>query len=481
MKYEELVRKILLGMGGRDNIISYYHCGTRLRFQVAEPAQIDKEAIKNIQGVLSLVEASGQYQVVIGTHVADVFKEVEKQMKKGSDIKDTTKEMKSANEMKAEVKNKKVTSSFLDVISGVFTPVLGMLSATGVLKGLLALLTALQIMDTSGGTYIILNACADCFLYALPVFLGYTSMKKFGGTPFIGMGIGFALIYPAVIAAMSAAEPLYTLFKGTIFESPVYIEFLGCPVILMNYSSSVIPIIATTFFASKIERFFDKRTSDLIKSFFVPMMTLLISVPLAFLVIGPIATWTSNLLGEGALALYKLSPLVYGFIYGAFIQVFVMLGLHWGFIAICLNNVATLGFDPITIAGLASPLAQGAVVLMIWILTKNKALKGRCGASFFPTLVGCSEPAIYGVNLQYKKAFAVACAASGLGGAIIGAAGVKQYLFGTGGVLGFLQVINPSGGFDSTVTASIVACLVSFISACIMVKVIGLKRLGVEQ
>jgi PTS system beta-glucosides-specific IIC component len=196
MKYEELVREILLGMGGRDNIISYYHCGTRLRFQVAEPAQIDKEVIKNIQGVLSLVEASGQYQVVIGTHVADVFKEVEKQMKKGSDIKDTAKEMKSANEMKAEVKNKKVTSSFLDVISGVFTPVLGMLSATGVLKGLLALLTALQIMDTSGGTYIILNACADCFLYALPVFLGYTSMKKFGGTPFIGMGIGFALIYP---------------------------------------------------------------------------------------------------------------------------------------------------------------------------------------------------------------------------------------------------------------------------------------------
>lgn len=480
MKYEELVSKILEGMGGRDNITSYCHCVTRLRFQVSDSTKINEDAIKDIPGVLSLVKASGQYQVVIGTHVADVFKEVEQQMKQVSGVKTQEKELKSAAEMKTEVKKKKITSSFLDLISGVFTPVLGMLSATGVLKGLLALLTALGLLDTSGGTYIILNACADCFLYALPVFLGYTSMKKFGGTPFIGMGIGFALIYPSVIAAMSAAEPLYTLFKGTILESPVYIEFLGCPVVLMNYSSSVIPIIATTFLAVKIEHFFDRHTSDLIKSFFVPMMTLLISVPLAFLVIGPIATWSSNLLGEGALALYNLSPLVYGFIYGAFIQVFVMLGLHWGFIAISLNNMATLGFDPITIAGMASPLAQGAVVMMIWIMTKNKALKGRCGASFFPTLVGCSEPAIYGVNLQYRKAFAVACVASGLGGAIIGAAGVKQYLFGTGGVLGFLQVINPSGGFDSTVIAAIIACVVSFVSACIMVKVIGLKKLGVE-
>lgn len=474
MKYEQLIHDILSHIGGMENIESCCNCATRLRFQLKDDTLPEDDEMKRIPGVLSVVRASGQYQVVIGTHVADVLKELEALMQASE------KDMMSAEEMKQEVKKKKIKGGALDLISGVFTPVLGMLSAAGVLKGVLALLLTLGLLESSGGTYLILNVCANSFLYALPVFLGYTSSKKFGGTPFIGMGIGFALIYPSVMAAMSA-EPLYILFANTIFESPVYIEFMGLPVILMDYSSSVIPVIVVTFFASHLEKWFDRHTNPMIKTFFVPMMTLLVSIPAAFLIIGPLTSWASNLLGEGALICYNISPIIFGFIYGMGIQVFVMLGLHWGFIAISLNNMATVGYDPITITGMTSVLAQGAVVLMIWLMTKNKELKSRCGAAFFPTLVGCSEPAIYGVTLHYKKVFAIACIFSGIGGAVMGAAGAKQYVFGTGGLLGFLQVINPATGADASVIATVIACIISFIGACLAMKLIGLKRLEVEE
>ena len=199
-------------------------------------------------------------------------------------------------------------------------------------------------------------------------------MKKFGGTPFIGMAIGAALVYPSLTTIM-AGDALYTLFSGTIFQTDVYVEFLGIPVLLMNYASSVIPVILTCYFAAKIEKFFAKRISDLFKTFAVPALTLLISIILAFLIIGPIATFASDLLGAAFTSLFNLNATISGFLYGALIQVCVMFGVHWGFVAISVNNLATLGYDPITIAGLASAFGQAGVVLMIMLRTKNKEQK----------------------------------------------------------------------------------------------------------
>lgn len=259
-----------------------------------------------------------------------------------------------------------------------------------------------------------LNIVGDCFFNFLPIFLGYTSMKKFGGTPFIGMAIGAALVYPSLTTIM-AGDALYTLFSGTIFQTDVYVEFLGIPVLLMNYASSVIPVILTCYFAAKIEIFFAKRISDLFKTFAVPALTLLISIILAFLIIGPIATFASDLLGAAFTALFNLNATISGFLYGALIQVCVMFGVHLGFVAISANNLATLGYDPITIAGLVS----------------------------------------------------------GIGGAIIGFGGVKQYVYGTNGIFGWLQLINPQTGFDSSVLAAIIACAVSFIAAIILMMTVG--------
>ncbi len=474
MRYEKMVQAIIEKVGGEKNIVSVYHCATRLRFNLRDEGKADTNAIKSMEGIVSVVQSAGQYQIIIGQHVGEVHKVLMSYL--NLENKDN---IKSATEVKEEFKKKKISSQFIDVISGVFTPVLGMLTATGVIKGLLILLTTTGILSAESGTYQILSIIGDCFFNFLPIFLGYTAMKKFNGNPFIGMAIGAALTYPSLSGIM-AGTPLYTLFEGTIIEAPIYITFLGIPVILMNYASSVIPVIVTSYFASKVEKFIEKHSHSFIRSFVVPMGTMLISITVAFLVIGPVASWISSLLGALALAIYNLNSTVFGFLYGAFIQVCVMFGVHWGFVTISINNMAVLGFDPVTIAGLTSAFAQAGVVLMIMLRTRNKKLRSICGPAFASAMFGITEPAIYGVTLQYKKPFILGCIASGFGGAILGFAGVKQYNYGANGIFGFLQVMNPQTGFDSTVLATIIACIVSFILACIFMSLFGFKNSNIE-
>lgn len=469
MKYEAMIRDIMAEIGGKENIISIYHCATRLRFKLKDESAADEAKIKEVTGVLSVIKSGGQFQVVIGQHVNDVYREMNELYHLDGNTEPV---LKDAKEFKNEMKDKKITSRFIDVISGVFTPILGMMMAAGVIKGILALLLASGLLAATDGTYLILNIVGDSFFNFLPVFLGYTAMKKFGGTPFIGMAIGAALVYPSISGIM-AGDALYTLFAGTIFESPVYVTFLGIPVILMNYASSVIPVIAICFFAAKVENAVAKRVGDLLRSFVVPVVTLILSIVLGFLIIGPIVSFMSSLLGAGVSALFALNATITGFLYGTLIQVCVMFGIHWGFVAISLNNLATLGYDPITIAGLASAFGQAGVVLVIMIKTRNKKLKATCGPALISAMVGITEPCVYGVTLQYKKPFILACIASGLGGAIIGGAGVKQYVYGINGIFGWLQTINPDIGFDATTLAAILACVVSFIAAIILMLIFG--------
>ena len=463
MRYESLIEQIVSGVGGKDNIQDVFHCATRLRFVLKDETLADEKAVRNIDGVLGVMNKAGQFQVIIGQQVGDVFDELVATY--GLDRDGDT--LKRASEMKEEMADKKVKSNILDVIAGVFTPILGLLMASGVIKGVLALLTTTGLLDSASGTYLILNFAADGFFQFLPIFLGYTAMKKFGGTPFVGMAIAAAMVHPSLSGIMSE-EPLYTLFEGTAFAAPVYMNFLGIPVILLSYTSSVIPILFTTYLASKVEKFLAPRVSDLVKSFAVPALTVLAGTILGFLIVGPVATFLSDLLGVIFIWLFGLNATVAGFLYGTFIQVLVMFGVHWGFVAISLNNIATLGYDPITIAGLASAFGQAGVVLMIMLRTKNGRLRKVCGPAIISALFGITEPSIYGVTLQFRRPFILACIASGIGGAIIGAGGVKQYFYGTNGIFGWLQCINPTTGFDSSTLASIIACIAAFASAILL-------------
>ncbi|GAA0180135.1 beta-glucoside-specific PTS transporter subunit IIABC [Clostridium sediminicola] len=455
MKYQKLANDIIKNVGGKENVNSLAHCVTRLRFKLKDEKKANTEALKNMDGVITVIQSGGQYQVVIGNHVPDVYEEV-------LDVGGFSTAASDETEEKTGLFN-----TFVDTVSGIFTPVLGVLAATGMIKGFTALFIAFGWLSYDSGTFSILNAVGDCFFYFFPIFLGYTAANKFKLNHFVGMAIGAALVYPA-LGGLTAGEPLYTLFEGTIIESPVYITFLGIPVIIMDYASSVIPIILATFAASKFEKLFKKIIPDVVKSFLVPFSTLLVVCPLTFILIGPIATWGGQLVGVGSLALHNISPTFYGVMMGGFWQVLVMFGLHWGIFPIYFSNMATLGYDPIIAPYFAASFAQTGIVLAIMLKTKNKKLKSLSIPAFISGIFGVTEPAIYGITLPLKKPFILSCFIAAIGGGIMGWAGSAEQVIGGMGIFGIPNYINPNTGLDKGFYGAMAAMIFAFIAGFVV-------------
>ncbi|MEK0288240.1 beta-glucoside-specific PTS transporter subunit IIABC [Caldifermentibacillus hisashii] len=464
MKYEQLAKDIIANVGGKENVTSVVHCITRLRFKLKDENKANTEVLKNMDGVVTVMKSGGQYQVVIGNHVPDVYKAV---VAVGGFQAE-----KPVEEDDAEASKGNIMNRFIDLISGIFTPILGVLAATGMIKGLNALFIAVGWLTNTSGTYQILNAIGDGLFYFLPVILGYTAMKKFRGTPFIGMAIAFALVYPT-LGSLTTGDPLTTLFPGTIFESPVYIKFLGIPVILMTYSSSVIPIILAAFVAAKVEKYLAKVIPDVVKAFLVPMFTLLIVVPLTFIVIGPIATWAGQLLGQATIWLYGLSPIIAGVIIGGFWLVFVMFGLHWGLVPVAINNLTTMGHDPVLALIFAHSFALAAAILAVLIKTRNQKIKTLSVPAIISAIFGITEPGMYGIALPLKRPFIFTLISSAIGGAILGFYGTANYMMGGLGVFGFPSMINPQTGIDMSFYAAGIAVVVSSVLAFVLTYFFG--------
>lgn len=467
MKYENLAQDILENVGGEENVNSVFNCVTRLRFRLKDEDKANTETLKNMDGVVTVRQSAGQYQVVIGNHVPDVYKalvevsnlegEGSVNIDEGDDVEEDT----------------NLFNRFIDVISGIFTPILGVLAASGIIKGMNALFLSLGWLNEAGGTYQILNAVGDALFYFLPVLLGYTAMKKFGGTAFIGIVIGMALVYPNLAGIPEATEPLYVLFEGSLIESPVYIEFLGIPVILMSYSMSVIPIIISTYFAAKLEGFLQKVIPSVVKMFLVPMITLLVIIPLTFIVIGPIATWGSQLIGAASAWLYNLSPIIAGALIGGFWLVFVMFGFHWGLTPISINNIAVSGFDPILALVFVHSFALAAAVLAVWIKTDNQKTKTLSAPAFISAIFGITEPALYGIALPLKRAFIFTLISSGVGGAILGLSNTSMYVFGGLGIFQLPSFFHPQEGLTAGVWGAIIAAIVGSILAFVLTYFFG--------
>ena len=464
MKYEQLAKDIIENVGGAENVNSVVHCITRLRFKLKDESKANTEVLNNMEGVVTTRKSGGQYQVVIGNHVPDVYKAV---VSEGG--------FQAAQPVDAEGGEEKgsLFNRFIDMISGIFTPILSVLVAAGMTKGFTALFVAIGWLDIEGGTYQILNAIGDGLFYFLPILLGYTAMKKFGGTPFLGAVIAMALVYPALEGIPGANEPLYTLFAGTMFESPVYIEFLGIPVILMTYSMSVIPIIVAAFFAAKLERSLTKIIPDVIKTFVVPMLTMLIITPLTFIVVGPIATWASQLLGQATIWVYDLSPVIAGAFLGGLWLVFVMFGLHWGLVPIAINNFAVGGIDPILALIFVHSFALAAAILAIWIKTKNEKTKSLSAPALISALFGVTEPGMYGITLPLKRPFIFTLISSAIGGALLGIFGTKGYVMAGLGVFQVPSFIHPEEGLNGAFFGAIIALVVGSVLAFVLTYFFG--------
>ncbi|MFD2655592.1 beta-glucoside-specific PTS transporter subunit IIABC [Gracilibacillus thailandensis] len=462
MKYQQLAKDIIQHVGGKENVNSVVHCITRLRFKLKDESKANTEVLNKMDGVVTVRKSGGQYQVVIGNHVADVYKAV---VAEGG--------FEAKGEVDQDEEKGNLLNRFIDMISGIFTPILAVLVASGVLKGFNALFVAVGLLDEQDGTYQILNAIGDGLFYFLPIILGYTAMKKFGGTPFLGMVIAMALVYPDLEGIPESGDPLYMLFAGTMFESPVYIEFLGIPVILMTYSMSVIPIIVATFFAAKLETFFAKVVPNVLKMFLVPLLTMLIIIPLTFIIIGPIATWASQLLGAASVGIYELSPIVAGIFIGGFWLVFVMFGLHWGLVPIAINNFATIGQDPILALIFAHSFALVGALTAVIIRTRNQKTKALTPPAIVSAIFGVTEPGMYGVALPLKWPFVFTVVASAVGGAILGAFGTLGYNMAGLGVFQMPSFIHPEEGLNLSFVASIIAMIVAAILAFVLTYFFG--------
>ena len=462
-KYEELAKAIVKNVGGEKNVISLAHCITRLRFKLQDESKANTEILKNMDGVVTVVRSAGQYQVVIGNAVGDVYDTV-------LEISNIQGNASAGNDDDAD-KDMSLIDRFIDLISGIFTPVLSVLIATGMIKGFTALLTSTGIVAPAGGTAQMLTILGDMFFYFLPIFLGLTAARKFKMNEFTGMAVGAALVYPTVSSIMKG-ETLYTMFDGTIFHSAIHMEFLGLPVILMSYASSVIPIIVALWFGAKVERGIAKVMPTMLKNFLTPFFTLLIVIPLTFLVIGPIATWAGQLVGAAAMAIYNISPVVAGIFIGGFWQVFVMFGLHWGLVPIMINNITVYGFDPLVVTYFGCSFAQIGVVLGIFLRTHDAKLKSISLPAFVAGIFGVTEPCIYGVTLPRKKYFVISCIGGAVGGAIVALLSVKLFMFGGLGIFGYPTFIDPKTGNLAGMYGGMIASAVSFVFGLLVTAVV---------
>jgi beta-glucoside PTS system EIICBA component len=456
--YETLAKEILNSVGGRDNVNSLTHCITRLRFKLKDESKAQDEVLKSMEGVVTVMKSAGQYQVVIGNQVQDVYEQIVPLLhaEQSQTVQSAEKE--------------KLLDRFVDIISGIFQPILGIMAACGMIKGVNMLFMTLGLYAETSGGYRIINAIGDALFTFLPLFLGYTSAKKFGLKPMVGLVIGGIMCYPGIQSSTlsGSLEPLYTMFEGTMFASPVYIDFFGIPVISMDYTSTVISVIFIVYFASKCEKLFSKIVPDLVKFFFVPMLTLLVALPIGFLLIGPVATFGSKIIAETIISIRNVSPMLAGGLVGLTWQILVIFGLHWGFIPVYINNIVTNGYDNVMMPFFACTFATSAVILVIMMKTKDRKMKELCLPNFISGIFGVTEPGIYGILLPLKKPFIISCIAGGIGGAFYGFCNFRKFSMGGMGIFEFPAMMEPDGSWGNLLVAGSGVLLTMLVAVILM-------------
>ena len=442
-KYDALARIIVQNVGGKGNIVSLTHCVTRLRFKLQDESKANTDVLESTDGVLKVIQSNGQYQVVIGQTVGDVYQAVinvaHLQDVASGEVEDDVEESRE---------RKTPLNIMIDVISGILAPTISLLCAAGIIKGIMACCTFFGVLQTTDGIYQILYSVGDGFFYFLPIILGYTSAKKYKMNEFTGMALGVALVYPTM-TALTSGDVLGTVFAGTAFEMNYYTTIFNIPVVMpkAGYTSSVIPIILAVCIGSKLERKLNKVLPDVIKAFITPVITLVVMAPLTYLLIGPLASLFCAVLQVIFNFLFSLpvvGGLVGGLLVAALWQVLVIFGFHWGIVPLGLINLGSLGYDWILPCNFCTTGGVLGALFVILLKTKNNNTKKRVVPSIISMLFGVSEPAIYGTLLPMKKPFIIAIIGNAVGGAITGFFGARRYMMGALGLLGIPSYIDPA-------------------------------------
>jgi PTS system beta-glucosides-specific IIC component len=446
-KYDGLARIIIQNVGGKANIASITHCVTRLRFKLKDESKAQDEILKDTDGVVNILKAGGQYQVVIGQHVADVY-----------DAVLSVGHLESLGEAQSDGGDNEKQSpfnAFISIVTSVFTPFLGVLSACGIIKGVLALCKGMGWLDPSGSTYSFLMAIGDAAFTFMPVILGYNAAKKFKLPEIEGIALGLILCYPE----LKLFAPAGALAKDalSIFNIPVLWPDAG-------YLSSVIPIICAVAFAAWFEKLYKDYVPNACKIFAVPLITLIVSSCATFWVIGPISSLLSTILSSFFTFISSVSPIITGLLIGFFWQILVMFGLHWSLVPLAMMNFTAFAQgmgpgDTILVAMFGTTFAQTGAVIGIMLKSKDKKIKSLCPPAIISGIAGVTEPAIYGITLPKKAPFFRTCGIAAVAGAVLCALGVVGTSMAGMGVFGYTAYIDANGGFGKVIIAIIVSML----------------------
>lgn len=441
-------RELVKELGGNENITNVTHCATRLRFILKDESGIDSDKVKKIPGVITTVQAGGQFQVVIGNHVKDAFDFVMELV--------TVDESQEQNSSAQKVG---LFSKIIDVISSIFAPFLYTLAACGILQGILGILVALGAIDTAGGTYQILNFISWTAFTFLPVLIAVTAAKKFGMNVYTAIVIACALVCPDYIQMVNAAEPVY---------------FLGIRVQLLSYTSSVIPIILSIWVASYVQKFFDKHLPIVVRNLFSPMFTITIIVPLTLLAFGPLGNTVGGAIAGVYNFLYGLSPVVAGIVVGGLWEVLVIFGVHWGITPVTVGNYAALGYDTFTGLQASAVFGQAGAALGVFLKTKDPDMKGVSASAAVTGLFGITEPAIYGVNLRLKRPMIFGCIAGAVGGAVAGGFHAVSWGYNMPGVATIPAYFK--AGYTSEFIGFLLSVLISFVLGAVLTWIGGFEE-----
>ncbi len=435
--YNALAKDIVLYVGGKENIETFRHCATRLRFKLIDETKANSEEIKKLKGVMQVLNSMGEYQIVIGNEVGKVYDEVCKLTGK-----DTPSSMSNAQ------KKKNIGGIIIDYLGSGLGPFLGAFTAGGIMKGLLVIATMCGV-TSDNGLYIMFSAIADTIYYFLPAFLGYSISKKLGSNPIVGFLAGCILCYPT----LNGND--ITLF-GKVYN--------------LTYTSTFLPIMLIMLLVAPLNKWFDAHLPKVIRSFASPLFTLCIAMPIGYFLIGPIVNLLSELLAQGVNYLYTLGALPVAILAGAFWQVLVVFGVHQVLMTACFINLLNGTGDTILAVSILCAFAQSATVAAMAVRSKNKEFRNQALPTVISGIFGTTEPAIYGITLPRIKYFIISCIGGAAAGIICGIFDIRKYSFGSGifAIPTLINTANPQ--IMPIVLAVVVSVVVSFVLAFILFK-----------
>lgn len=438
--YGILAKDIVARVGGESNIIAVVHCATRLRFTLKSTESVSKTAVEALPGVITVVEKGGQFQVVIGNNVPRVFAALPATLTADDKVA-----AESAKAVSGKASGQNLLARAIDVVSSIFAPILGVMCASGILKGLLVILSTTGILATSTTTYQVLFAAADAFFAFLPIILAVTAARKFGANPYAAMTIAGALIYTNLVSVNWLVDGKSTPMTMLAYmRSGAAIDFLNIPLQLQVYTSSVVPVILAVWLQSHLEKFSNRFIHEAVRNFLTPLISLVVMVPLTLLTVGPLGTWLSTLMANMMTNAYNLSPVLVGMLMGGLWQVLVIFGIHWSVTPLFINNIATLGYDFLKAGAFPAVLAQAGATIGVLLRVRDPKTKAIAASAAVAAVFGITEPAVYGVTLPRKRAFVIALISGAIGGGVIGLAGVRVFATGAPGVLTLPIGIDPS-------------------------------------